>query len=257
MLAGPAPGPKPLPRRGLSLDVGVNGGHVGVDRRRWRRWPASVAAPITVPRDVVRLSMASSAPTCRSSAARGAARSSQKATRPMRVPGDLVLHEVLGRLLRGGQAVRADVGGAHRAGHVERQDDRRACSAGRPGRSAAAPSPTPSAAMAARNRPTGTWRRQRERRGRAWRMQGDAGVAHGLLAPPAQLPQVPAEQQGHQQELTPAASGDANDIATPACRTRPSRSAPPTRSSSVPTPAKSAVTSVFFGSVTVRRSMFL
>ena len=114
--------------------------------------------------------------------------------------GHLVLDEGAGRLLGHGQAVGLDVGGAHRARHVEGQDDRRAPERHvdrdlRPGRRDA-----PAPARLARNSATGTWRRQRDRLGSAARIEGDAREAHRLLALAPQLPQVGAEQQRHEQE---------------------------------------------------------
>ena len=83
-----------------------------------------MAAPMVVPRPVVSESIARSSG-CRSVVGATASWANpENRTRPMLVSGVLGLHEVAHRSLRRGQPVGLDVGGAHGARHIQRQDHR-------------------------------------------------------------------------------------------------------------------------------------
>ena len=215
----------------------------------------SVAAPMTVPRarrqPVDGPGQVSLVP-CR--AARSSWAKLAKAMMPIRVSGDLVPDELLGGVLRGSEPIRRHVGCAHRTRHIEREDDRRLVDRDVleiRGRAA----PIASAAMAARNRRRHVAVPARSLRDRL-ADQGDAGVAHGVACA------CGATATGSRRAATARST-------TPRVRVgwrttsldQPSepqhRQDATDEQQQVLTPANSAVTSVSFGSVTVRRSMLL
>ena len=131
----------------------------------------SVAAPITVPRLVVNPSMARVSVALVLGWWHDQLGEVGEGDDPDARPGDLVLDELLRRVLGAGEAVRRHVGGAHRTRHIEGEDDRRLVERD----IVRDPRPRRADASARRWRRgtvrDGTWRRQRDRLGIAWRIR--------------------------------------------------------------------------------------
>ncbi len=159
----------------------------------------SMAAPIAVPRPVVRASMAAGENLAVGRRRHGELGVAGEHDQPQPGARRQIGHEVPRRPLGGGDAVRVDVGRAHRAGHVEGEDDRRPrrrhvlhhLGAGRRhAEHAQAGEQRPQWKVAPPPRAPGQHRAQ----------QGDARVAHRLLAPAAHGQEVDAQHQRDGQE---------------------------------------------------------
>ncbi len=212
-----------------------------------------VAAPITVPRDVVRLSMASVRSSLFVVGGTISSANPAKATMPMRVPATWSSTKV-----RAASWAMARRLGSTSVAHIERDTSRARMIEVRPrgtsidicGRAVA----RARAARLARNSATGTWRCHGRPPGQGGLDEGDAGVAEGVLALAAQLPEVGAEQQRHEQQEEQRERGRERHRYTSRPNHTSDSPAPSTKSTMLAA-VTAAVTSVRSASVVTRRSM--
>ena len=157
-----------------------------------------MAWPMAVPRAVVQLSIAVEQRVLVGGRRDQQRRDAGERDQPDAGAAVLVLHELPRRLAARGQPVRLDVGGAHRAGNVDRQQDRGGVRRHGHATPAAGPPPPASASRPAANRMTGIRRRHSDRPGSAARISATLETLSATrlrrLHPPAR------EQQRHGQQ---------------------------------------------------------
>ena len=203
-----------------------------------------MAAPMVVPRPVVSESMARSSGSRSVVGATASCANPENRTSPILVLGVLGLHEVAHRGLRRGEPVGLDVGGAHGARHVERQDHR-----------------------GLRDRDVHADLRARRRQRRA-APSAPSSSANGHVPPPGRPPRAPPPGSARRWSSAPPAgagagaarrkrrpaaarragesraSGQLNPMATPPARTRPATGRRPRAAAPRPRPRTAAVSSM-------------
>ena len=157
-----------------------------------------------------------------------------------------------GRGFGGLQAVGRDVGGAHAARDVHRQDDGRLAGRHADDRHRPAPWPGPGWPAPMMNRANGRWRRSREAGRQRVAHQRQAGVAHGRRSAAPQHPDIgpPTSTGSRARSSRKPGHSEVHHAATWSAASSERQRQPPASRTSTPAPANSEVTSISSGLIT-------